>query len=312
MKIIITGASGFIGGALLDRLRGAHEVICLSSSETGRARLLERHPDQEVYIWKRGADERMNAAISGAAALVHLAWSTVPRTADQAPALDLLENVQLGIPLLDLALRSGVERFIFLSSGGSVYGPQEELPITEDRIPRPLSAYGISKLAFEHYLGSFCARGSMRPIIFRPGNIYGRARGLERPQGVIEHWMHQIAEERPIAVWGDLSVVRDFVHIDDMIEVLMRALTYEGEHDIFNVGTGVGTSLAQILEMLSGITGRQVQITHHPPATAGMPDRNILSPQRLSREFGFLPEGRLQNGLAGLWRKIEHLERSGA
>jgi UDP-glucose 4-epimerase len=306
MRIVLTGASGFIGSAFLDQLKHRGDlpgVVCLAHSGEGANRLRLEYPEIGM-VMQRSETEKVEEVMQGADAFIHLAWSTVPRTADADPARDLHENVESGIVLIDLAKSAGVGRFIFISSGGSVYGPQEELPITEDSPALPIGAYGTSKLCFEHYLQAATRHGPMDHIILRPGNIYGRVSGPKRPQGVIEHWMRALLEGRPLEVWGDLRTVRDYVYVDDMVRVLEKAVTYSGPHSVFNVGSGTGTSLAQLLELLKEVTGLDPQIIVHGEPVATVAEKNILDPRRLESEFSVLPAIPLREGLAKLWARL--------
>src|SRR5690606_29585974 len=264
MKIVLTGPSGFIGGAFLRHMLGKGDpglrIICLSSSDAGQEKLLAQWPELEVHALRSLNDPGPAKAIGNADAFIHCGWSTVPRTAEADPEKDLIENVYHGLSLIASATRAGMGRFIFLSSGGTVYGHGSGEPFTEECRTMPVSAYGISKLTFEHYLNAQAAKHGMRHLVLRPGNIYGRVSDPLRPQGVIEHWMHRIIHNEPLHIWGDTGVVRDYVHIDDLVMVLEAALSYDGDHSIFNVGTGTGTSLKELLEILAALAGRDLDL----------------------------------------------------
>jgi UDP-glucose 4-epimerase len=317
MKIVLTGASGFIGGAFLRHMLAQgpflHRMICLSSSDAGQEKLLAQWPDLEVYALRSIHEKSTRDAIEGADALIHCAWSTVPRTAATNPGKDLLENVYYGLTLMEMAADLGVGRFIFLSSGGTVYGMGHHEPMREDHLTVPLNAYGVSKLSFEHYLRTLTT-GRMRHIILRPGNIYGRASDPLRPQGVIEHWMQRIIRGEALDIWSSRSVIRDFVHIDDLLEVLKRALTYEGAHSLFNVGSGKGTSLDELLQLIGELAGKELEATWQEDDATALSDVNILDPTRLRQEFGSAPEKPLVEGLRQLWNALmaEHQRKIGS
>lgn len=314
MKIVITGASGFIGGSFLSKMLtgpGDHELICLSSSDAGQEKLLSLWPDLQVFPLREMGSAQVMKAVEGAHALIHFGWSTVPRTADADPQKDLLENVYNGISLIENAVRAGIDRFIFLSSGGTVYGNSADVPFTEDHPTAPVSAYGISKLAFEHYLRSIALRSPMRHVILRPGNIYGRVSDPLRPQGVIEHWMHGILRGEALHVWGNTHVVRDYVHVDDLIRVIVALLHYAGTQQIFNVGTGVGTSLAQLIELLKEVTARDLQVIMNEADPAG-PSVNILNCDASKKELGCAPQIALRDGLQHLWNDLLIEEKNGS
>jgi UDP-glucose 4-epimerase len=305
MKLVVTGGAGFIGGAYLQRLLTRStgvELICLSSSDAGQEKLRVRWPDLEVYPLRSLEDRSVQERIGGADALFHFGWSTVPRTAQADPAKDLQENVLHALPLVRHAASLGVGRFIFLSSGGTVYGEGRGRPHRESDPVQPVGAYGIAKLSFENYLRNLC--GAMRPVILRPGNIYGRGSDPLRPQGVIEHWMHTLRQGRPLQLWGDTSVVRDYVHVNDLLDVLEATLTYEGAEQVINVGTGVGTSLDGLIRMLGELTGADPERVHKEPERALGPLENVLDPSLCERELGVIPRMSIRDGLAELWARF--------
>ncbi|MDQ3100510.1 MAG: NAD-dependent epimerase/dehydratase family protein [Bacteroidota bacterium] len=306
MKIVITGASGFIGGSFLKKLlseNAGHDVICLSSSDAGQEKLLAQWPQLKVFALREIDSPTVLQAMNGADTLIHFGWSTVPRTADADPRKDLLENVYDGVSLIGSAGNAGIGKFIFLSSGGTVYGNSADAPFREDHATRPVSAYGISKLTFEHYLRSVSSHNTMQHVILRPGNIYGRVTDPLRPQGVIEHWMHQILRNDPVHVWGNTDVVRDYVHVDDLVKVLMALLEHTGEEQMFNVGTGIGTSLAQLIQLLKEVSGREFQVVQNS-GDITTPLVNILNSDRLRDQLGFAPDIQLGEGLKQLWNEL--------
>ena len=149
----------------------------------------------------------------------------------------------------------------------------------------------------------------MRHVILRPGNIYGRVSDPLRPQGVIEHWMHNILRGAPLHIWGNEHVVRDYVHVDDLVRGITALLRYSGTEHVFNVGTGVGTSLGELMDMLREVTGNKVSTVVNEIG----PDRisvNILDGDRLKKEAGFVPQIKLRDGLQYLWNELLGTERN--
>ncbi len=304
MKVVITGASGFIGGSFVRRWMahaGAEDrILCLTSSDAGAEKLLHEWPHISVIPLRSVGTGAVMKAMEGADALFHCGWSTVPRTADADPAKDLLENVYNGLPLIDAAIFAGVRRFIFLSSGGTVYGHGSR-PHREHDPVDPIGAYGISKFTFEQYLRDRSAGSSMRPLVLRPGNVYGRSSDPLRPQGVIEHWMSRVLHGQPVEIWGDTSVVRDYVHIDDLTRVMLSMMAHDGPQRIYNVGSGIGTTLEEILRMLEELSGTELTRIHHDKLNVAGPKVNILDPSLLSGELELQPSIPLKEGLRSLW-----------
>ncbi|MBL7982491.1 MAG: NAD-dependent epimerase/dehydratase family protein [Flavobacteriales bacterium] len=314
MRVAITGASGFIGRHLVQRLLAgpdhsvmadgsALEVRVLASSEVGFARCEALWPQVQRHLLFDPEGAVLMDALDGMDVLVHMGWSSVPAVAEKDPQLDQMQNVAAGLRLLDAATHAGVRRVIFLSSGGTVYGPRSPMPIKEDVVAHPNTAYGISKLMFEQYLRLHAQRNNLESIVLRPGNVYGDPMPRIRPQGVIEHWLACIAADRPIEIWSDLEVTRDFVHVDDMVRAILLSLTTASNDLVLNVGTGVGTSLGQLLEILRGVTGKDV-IVDVRGATSAIIPHNVLCPEQAAALTGFRAEVELGQGVAKLWQQI--------
>jgi UDP-glucose 4-epimerase len=248
-------------------------------------------------------------ALNGVNTLVHLGWSTVPATAEQDPQADQRTNVEGGLRLLDAVRSAGVRRVIFVSSGGTVYGPTDQWPIREDAPTRPTTAYGISKLLFESYLGLAARQHGFEHIILRPGNVYGDPAPRQRPQGVIEHWLARIAEGRPIELWNPLSVTRDLLHVDDMVSAILAAVGCTERHAVLNIGTGLGTSLGELLTLLERAVGRPIVTEVRSTAEAAIPV-NVLDPRRAMEVLGFHASVPLATGVERLWHQINGASRT--
>lgn len=242
-------------------------------------------------------------ALNGVNTLVHLGWSTVPATAEQDPQADQHHNVEGGLRLLEAVRAAGVRRVVFLSSGGTVYGPAADLPIREDAPTRPISAYGISKMLFESYLALAAQQHGFEHVILRPGNVYGDPVPRQRPQGVVEHWMARIAADRPIEVWNDLAVTRDLLHVDDMTHAILAAVERPLDRAVLNIGTGTGTSLGELLQLLERVVGRPITTEMRGTAPAAIPV-NVLDPEKAAKVLGFRASVPLATGLERLWHQI--------
>lgn len=310
MKVVITGATGSIGQAFLQRLAqqnvmAAHPLLihAITSSHQGEASLGEQFP--HILVTRHSEWQGIEEALSGADVLVHLAWSSVPNTAALDPAEDLRTNVELGRVLLDQVAARGVGRVVFLSSGGTVYGPVEHAePITEDHPAAPSTAYGRSKLVFERLLSSHAVTKGYGALVLRPSNVYGMPISDSRPQGVVHHWMKAVLDGRPIELWNEGSTVRDLIHIDDMVDALMLGIGYRGPNEIVNVGTGVGTSLAELLGAMEDLVGHPLDIVARtgPDGAVG---RNVLSTVRAKERIGFEAKVTVAQGLGRTWHDMQ-------
>jgi UDP-glucose 4-epimerase len=232
--------------------------------------------------------------------VVHAGWSRVPSTAMLDPRADLRENVDLGLELMNAAGTAGIGKFVFLSSGGMVYGDPIRSPMDESHPTRPVSAYGASKLCFEQYLRTRAAYFGFERVVLRPSNVYGNEGGPTKPQGVIEHWLTRIGRGQALEVWNGLQIRRDYLHIDDLVDVMMRVLSAPVPEGTLNVGTGVGTSLAELVELMRDVTGSNIRVEHKGTMGQGSP-ANVLDPQRCMDRLDWRPVVDLRSGLERLW-----------
>lgn len=305
-RIAITGASGFIGGALLRFIEESGRfphVRALASDAGSEARLRARFPQADVIRYRNGSEVIDEDALSDCAVLVHCGWSSLPGTADRDPQEDVATNVENSIRLFRAAAMRGVRRVVFLSSGGTIYGDSSISPIPESSLPKPEGAYGAAKLCAELYLRVIAEHHGLDYCILRPGNVYGRIDRVARPQGVIEQWMIRASQGDVIDVWGATDTVRDFVHISDMVLALERAILCPVERGVFNVGTGVGTSLAEVLERLRVLAGSSLRIDHHVASTTAVRS-NILDTRSAEDILGFRARVPLNEGMAMTWNSL--------
>ena len=319
MRIVISGASGFVGRMLLERLLHGSaadgtpvvdqvptdvSIVALVHKPASLVLLKEVHPDLEVHRLDGWDDMQLESIVLGADVFFHLAWSSVPRIAAQDPARDVRENVEGGLRLLNGISNAGVRRFVFLSSGGTVYGSRTGAPITEDVPVDPTNAYACGKVCFEQYLRERAEYHGFEQVILRPSNLYGDPSGPTKQQGVVEHWFGSIAAGRAIDAWHGLDVTRDYLHIDDIVDVLIAAMSKPVQASTFNVGTGIGTSLSELLSHMFEITGVTVPV-HSPGKNSPDLPWNVLDPGLLQRSWGITPKVPLRSGLERTWRSLQ-------
>lgn len=301
-KILITGGLGFLGSHLtpaFERLGSPVRIL-----DRNEARSNSGAPVGETREFVRGDyrdPDLVKAACQGADCLVHLAWSSVPGTAEADSSVDLQDNVVSSARLFDMAAQAGVETILFASSGGTVYGPSSQ-PSRETDLPAPISAYGVAKLAVEHYLRLCCSRYGIRGLALRFANPYGRiAGGLERAQGAIEIFMKRLLLGLPLPVWGNGGTVRDFFYIEDLVSAVRLLLLREAHgFEIFNVGSGEGHSLGAVLRQLESVSGMRPNLQTLPARKFDVP-YNVLDPSRLKEATGWRPEVGLEAGMRQTW-----------
>lgn len=300
MRIGITGAGGLLGKSLVARLCAEPDVAI-----RGLARHAPNNASMDSRIeWQIGdlVDVHACAAfVTGLDVVFHLAHSNSPLTSDGDWAGDAQANLLPTLNLLAAIETAGTRPLcIYPSSGGAIYGPTEEqIPFAETAPCRPGNSYGIQKLMIEHYLRVFAERGLLDATVLRIGNAYGWLLAPERMQGFIGTAINRIRMGQPVRLVGDPNNVRDYVHTDDVIAALVRALHHRNGYDVFNIGTGQGTSVSDILAILAAQLGRPIATEQAPLRGAGLlPSWSVLDIRKAAAGLGWHPRVPLSEGIA--------------
>lgn len=302
LKCVVLGGSGFLGQALCRQL--VHVGYRVSSvSRSGR-------PKSEFEKWHSNVDW-ITAAIDsdialctleGANIVYHLASTTYPSTSNLDMSFDLESNTLATLRVLEAAVNQRIERVIFVSSGGTVYGIPHQNPIPEIHSTNPICSYGIHKLAIEKYMLLFQHLYELRSLILRVSNIYGENQDCTKPLGAVAHFTSSALEDKPIEIWGDGTVVRDYLHVDDVVTALLSAASYSGPHSIFNIGSGKGTSLNDLLQLLKEQMARPIDVVYKPGRAFDVAE-NVLDIRLASRELKWQPTVGLGKGLQKILEK---------
>lgn len=295
---LVIGGSGFIGRYLVERLLAAGQDV--RTLDLGPSAI--SHPRLTHWSGSFLQSELLDESLTGVDCVYHLAATAMPREANLNPRRDSQENVLGTLGILDAAIVRNVRRLIFISSGGTVYGPTDQVPIPETHSTNPINAYGVSKLACEKYLRLYNGRGTDIPlstISLRVANPYGPRQNTRKAQGALTTFAFQAVQGERIQIWGDGSVERDFIHVRDVA----RAIELAGRSDVsgteINIGSGKGTSLNDLLTMIERALGRPVPRDYRPARSFDVP-RNFLDIAKAKRELDWTPEIGLQGGISEL------------
>ncbi|MFC2075291.1 NAD-dependent epimerase/dehydratase family protein [Bdellovibrionota bacterium] len=308
MKCLIVGGSGFIGANLLERLvpLNQHKITLFDLPNKQTDEIRKQFPQIEIYPYSFENQSKLAEAIEGQDVVVHLVHTTLPLNSSIDPIYDIKTNLIPTLNLIQLAHKFKINRIIFSSSGGTVYGNASILPTPETHPTNPHCAYGISKLAIEKYLQFYGDLFGIETVTLRLSNPYGPGQRRDRQQGVVTKFLSNITSNKPIEIWGDGSVIRDFIYIDDVVDALTEALTcpLQESQTILNVGTGVGTSLTNLVKELEITTGVKTQIKFHSARPIDVPT-NILDISKIKNQLNFSPKFNLQEGLKIYWDKLK-------
>src|SRR5229473_361832 len=292
MRILVSGGAGFIGSHTVDALaaRGGHEIAIIDNLAAGKRDQV--NPRARFYQ----ADLRDASAVRDVIdrerpeVLVHLAAQMDVRRSVADPAFDAQVN------LIEAGRERGLRRVIVSSTGGAIYGEQERFPCDEEHPQRPVSPYGIAKLATEKYLFFYQAQYGIDYVALRYANVYGPRQDPHGEAGVVAIFCGRILEGRPVTIYGDGGQTRDYVFVGDVVRANVAALG-SSVSGAFNVGTGVETSVNQLYEELARIAGTS-RAAEFGPARAGEQRRSVILPERAAKELGWRPQVELSNGLA--------------
>ena len=296
MRCLILGGTGFLGRHIGRAFFSAgYEVWALDRST---ASPVESMPWLKACIQSEYADvTRWWNECPHPDVVVHLASSTVPATANEDPVTDASVNLVGALQLVKgLGEHQFKGRLLFASSGGAVYGVPQVVPLPEDHPTLPIGAYGVTKMAIEHHLRVAEAMNGLDYRVLRLSNPYGEWQHPNRIQGVIAVFAHRALHRQPLDVWGDGSVVRDFVYAADIGQAFLAAHRHEGISRIFNVGGGVGHSVNQIIDVLSKLLNGTVQRRSHPSRSFD-PPINVLDIRKAREELDWQPVTGFEEGL---------------
>ncbi len=297
MKILVTGGAGFIGSHIVDRLLAeGHDVTVLDNLVTGRRENLPAGVRfEELDIRSEAALEL--ARVKGYEVLVHEAAQIDVRASVARPGYDAEVNVA-GLANIVEAVRQGgaLQHVLFASSGGAIYGEQEQFPAPESHPSRPASPYGVAKRCGELYLEWFERAYAIPFTALRYANVYGPRQDPLGEAGVVAIFSRRLLDGRPATIYGDGGQTRDYVYVGDVVEANLRALQ-RGARGAINVGTGVETSVNTIYQSLAELAGVR-DAAQFAEARPGEQRRSVVDASRCEAELGFRPATALETGLA--------------
>jgi UDP-glucose 4-epimerase len=303
MRCLVLGASGFIGGHLITSLAGlGHQVLAYSRHfDTNHS--ISANTNIEYVTGDFCNEQRWNELLTGVQVCYHLISTTVPKSSNDDPIADVTGNIIGTLHFLEAAKKKNV-RIVFASSGGTVYGRINTDSINEHHPTDPLCSYGITKLAIEKYLLLYRELHGVRSVVLRIANPYGEGQQPYAIQGAVAVFMGRVLRGHTIDIWGDGSVVRDYIYVQDVVQAMIAAAEYGGRLNVFNVGSGVGVSLLELLGMIEQVTAKKADIIFHPSRSFDVP-RNVLDITTAQKELEWTPQVPMIEGLkkTALWMR---------
>lgn len=292
-KVLILGGNGFIGSHIVDILRERKYSV----------RVFDKKPEQYrnefedvEYIYASFDDTlALTEALSDIDIVIHSLSTSVPSSSLSSPIDDINGNLVNTIKFLEIMNRNSVKKILFLSSGGTVYGIPQNIPIPENHSTNPICSYGIVKLAIEKYLLMYEELYDFKTLIFRVSNPYGIRQGHIGVQGFISTALSKAILNEKINIYGDGNIVRDYLYVSDLAEICVNALSFKNI-GVFNIGSGKGYSLNEIIIIIENILKKKLDVNRLPARKYDI-DKNILSISKLEEIFQWTPTTNIETGI---------------
>jgi UDP-glucose 4-epimerase len=292
MHLVVIGGTGFVGRHFVaSAVAKGHKVTVVSRRPMADATL----GNVAFLPGGIGALAASTALLESADCVCHFATTTTPASSGRDPVADIEANLVETVKLLEAMRHAGNRRIVFLSSGGAVYGIPKYLPIDEDHPVNPISPYGVVKAAIEHYLRMYEATQDFRPTIIRLANPYGPGQNSTGQLGAVNTFLHLTMSGKVASIWGDGSIIRDYIHVSDVVRLLSIAVA-NGQTGTYNCGAGVGTSLVDLIAEVERVTGRKLLRQFKLPRMFD-PPAVVLDLSRSSRAFDWRPSVSLSEGI---------------
>jgi UDP-glucose 4-epimerase len=283
-KIAVIGANGFLGSHLVDTfVESGHQVTAFDRFSSGTTKFITA-PDRLI----RGDFEDLDAmveSISDADLVFHALSLTNATSHSEDPAFEMTQNVAQTIRLIDAAAKNNVKEFYFLSSGGTIYGDSRGPSLNENSATFPVSAYGIGKLSVEGYMRYYARSSNLRAVSLRISNPYGARQTAARGQGLIPSVFEKFSLGQPILQYGDGSMQRDYIYVNDLMQMVTRIANASEKHEIYNLGSGRGTSVSEVIGMIAAILKADVELDVRPTPPSFI-QNVVLDISRYEGQFG--------------------------
>lgn len=299
MNILLLGAAGFIGTNL---------TIKLAEEQHNLVTLVDRNVSYFTSVKAKGftnikyIENNLNVnsdfgnIVANQDIVYHLISTTIPATSNKHVLQEIIVNVVFAANLLDACVNNGVKKIVFISSGGTVYGKEANCPLKEETPTKPISSYGVQKVTIEKLLYLYRYINGLDYRIIRLANPYGP---YQRPNGVlgaVSTFTYKALKNEKIIVYGDGSVIRDFIYIEDAVKAILNIVNGENIHRTFNLGCGYGTSIEEVLNTIRKALGLDMDIEYTPARPIDVPV-NYLDISRYEEAYGKLNPTSLEEGI---------------
>lgn len=297
MRALVLGGNGFIGSHLVEELLSRGDKIRVFDQSWNPC-----WTDINGLEYRSGRfcdTPQLSEALMGIDVVYHLISTSVPSTSNLDPVGDIQGNLVGTVNLLQQMAKLGVKRIVYLSSGGTVYGNPEQVPVPETHRLQPICSYGVVKVAIENYLSMFQHLHGIEPIVIRPSNPYGPRQRHTGVQGVIPTFLRRVLDGESIEVWGDGSIVRDYIYVSDLAELIAHAGSSEVT-GVFNAGSGKGHSINDLLTVVGDVAEKRPVVRYKSGRSFDV-QRVVLDISKAQEIFQWTPRVTLSDGISRHW-----------
>ena len=299
MKHLILGAAGFIGTNLAIQLSKQEDVdLILVDQKKEYFKKLEelqlRNTELRIQPFSNNMD--FDSLLAGVDVLYHLVSTSIPANSNQQVPQELMSNVVFTSLLLEACVRHRISKIVFISSGGTVYGKEACCPLNEETPTYPITSYGVQKITIEKLLYLYHHMYNLDYRVIRFSNPYGP---YQRPNGIlgaVTTFTERALKDEPIVIYGEGSVVRDFIYIDDAIRAILTITRDDAKHKTYNVGSGYGLSIQELVDIVQSVLKRKSMIEYKQGRNVDVPV-NYLDISRYEKEFGQLVFCSIEEGI---------------
>ena len=300
----VIGGCGFIGTHIVDTLLTLDRKITVIDKNPLPSKVL---PKEVRYITGDFGDKNLLFEIlKDVNEVIHLAYSTVSKSSFENPISDIIDNLPATVRLFEVASNLGIEKLVLVSSGGTVYGKVNEVPIKEDHPTNPISPYGITKLTCEKYANMFYNLRGLPVVCVRPGNAYGEGQKPFTGQGFIATAIASILKGKEIVLYGETGTIRDYIYVTDLANGIIAAMNYCIPGSCYNIGSGVGRSNKDILDIIypfAESAGLEPRVKILPLRQFDVPV-NVLDSTKIIKETGWEKIISLKDGIEKTWKQL--------
>jgi len=307
-RCIVYGGAGFIGSHIVEELINCGYEVTVFDKVNASCKNIEHLLDRISFIegdFNNIVD--VKSSLRNQDFAVHLVSSTLPADSNLNPVYDVETNVISSLNFFEQCVFQKLKRVIFISSGGTVYGPALNIPINENHPTQPTTSYGISKLTIEKYLAWYKNLKGLDYTILRLSNPFGERQNPKSGQGLIAAFLYRIKNRMPIEVWGDGNIVRDFFYIKDAAQAVAFALNNQSKYKLFNISSGTGLSINQVLGKIRSVLKLRFRVKHKPPRQFDVPV-NILDNSLARKYLKWRPTTSFDDALKKTWSYISDNE----